>query len=368
MTPPLLPKLLIVDDEPLNINVLVELFKQDYRLAVAKNGAQALQRARDEAPPDLILLDIMMPGMSGYQVIEALKADPTTRPIPVVFVTALGEVGDETQGLELGAIDYITKPISPPIVKARVRNHIELKRAREELLDQNAILEQRVAERTREIRQTQDVTIQALASLAETRDSDTGSHIRRTQLYVEVLANAMLGRLNRGEPLDQRTIELMTRSAPLHDIGKVGVPDHILLKPDKLTPEEFAVIKRHPTVARDALAAAEGISSEASSFLRIAREIAYTHHERWDGTGYPEGIEGDNIPLAGRLMALADVYDALISTRVYKPAYTHEKAVEIIAEGRGTHFDPELVDLFLEKADEIRTIALRFAEPQNLKT
>lgn len=356
------PKLLIVDDEPLNINVLVELFKADYRLAVAKNGLQALQRARDEQPPDLILLDIMMPDMNGYEVLRILKEEPETRDIPVIFVTALHEVGDETQGLELGAADYITKPISAPIVKVRVRNHLELRRARQELKDQNTLLEQKVAERTREIRLTQDITIQALASLAETRDSDTGSHIRRTQLYVQVLAGAMLGKLNGREVVDARTIEMMAKSAPLHDIGKVGVPDHILLKPGKLTAEEFDVIKRHPTVARDALKAAEEMSGDSSSFLRIAREIAYTHHERWDGSGYPQGIGGETIPLSGRLMALADVYDALISTRIYKPAYTHDKAVEIIREGRGSHFDPELVDLFLEKAEEFRTIAARFAE------
>lgn len=347
-------KLLIVDDESLNINVLVELFKADYRLSVAKNGPQALQRAQDQNP-DLILLDIMMPEMDGYEVLRRLRANPATADIPVIFVTALGAVGDEQQGLELGAVDYITKPLSPPIVKARVKNHLELQRSRHELQDQNARLEQIVAERTQELRLTQDVTIQALASLAETRDNDTGAHLRRTQLYLEVLARALPG-------LDDRTVDLMTKSAPLHDIGKVGVPDHILLKPGRLTEEEFTVIKYHPILGRDALQRAEENLGTSSSFLRLAREIAYTHHEKWDGSGYPQGLVGEDIPLAGRLMALADVYDALISRRVYKPAFSHEEAVAEIVRGRGTHFDPDLVDLFLAHAEQMRTIAARFRD------
>ena len=354
-------KILIVDDEPLNINVLVELFKGDYRLAVAKNGPQALQRVR-ESPPDLILLDIMMPEMDGFEVLRQLRQDPQTHDIPVIFATALSDAGDEARGLELGAVDYVTKPISPAIVKARVKNHLELRRARQLLENQNHILEEKVAERTRELRLTQDVTIQALAALAETRDDDTGAHIRRTQLYLQVLAKALFGRPDADHGLDERTVELITKSAPLHDIGKVGVPDHILLKPGKLTAEEFEVIKKHPVLARDALQRAEELLGAPTSFLRIAREIAYTHHEKWDGSGYPQGLREAEIPLAGRLMALADVYDALISRRVYKPAFSHEEAVKIIVQGRGSHFDPELVDLFLERAEEIREIARQFAE------
>ena len=348
-------KLLIVDDETLNINVLVELFKGDYRLAVAKNGVQALQRALDDPPPDLILLDIMMPDMDGYEVLRRLRGQEKTRDIPVIFVTALGAAGDEQQGLELGAVDYLTKPISPPIVKARVKNHLELKQSREWLKHQNEFLEKEVAARTREVRLTQDATIRALASLAETRDNDTGAHLRRTQLYLKVLAEALPG-------LDARTIELLTKSAPLHDIGKVGVPDHILLKPGRLTEAEFEVIKRHPVLGRDALQRADEDLGGSSSFLKLARDIAYTHHEKWDGSGYPEGLAGLAIPLAGRLMALADVYDALISRRCYKPPYSHEEAVAAIREGRGSHFDPDLVDLFLAHAEEFRAIARQFLD------
>jgi putative two-component system response regulator len=349
-------KLLIVDDEPLNINVLVEMFKGEYALAVAKSGAQALQRVQDVPAPDLILLDVMMPEMDGYEVLSRLQADESTREIPVLFVTALGEVDDETHGLELGAVDYIHKPISPAVVKLRVKNHLELKLARQRLREQNEILEREVAARTQELHLTQAATIQALASLAETRDNDTGGHIRRTQLYLEVLARSLR------PALDAHTVDLMTRCAPLHDIGKVGIPDHILLKPGQLTPAEFEVIKRHPTLGRDALLRAEEMLGSTSSFLRIARDIAYTHHEKWDGSGYPEGLAGEGIPLAGRLMAVADVYDALISQRAYKKAFSHEEAVAVIANGRGSHFDPILVDLFLEQAENFRAIAARFSD------
>lgn len=354
-------KLLIVDDEPLNLNVLVELFKAEFKLAVAKNGDQALQRVADTPAPDLILLDIMMPGMDGYEVCRRLKADEKTHDIPVIFVTAMGEVQDETKGLELGAVDYITKPISPPIVKARVKNHLELKHARDFMKNQNEILERLVAERTAELKLTQDVTIQSLASLAETRDNETGGHIRRTQMYVGALAR-YLSTQPGYEQFDERTVDLMTKSAPLHDIGKVGVADRILLKPEKLTDEEFAEMKKHPTLGRDALLRAEQMLGSTSSFLQLAREIAYSHHEKWDGTGYPDGVKGDAIPLPGRIMAIADVYDALISKRCYKPAFPHEKAVEIICEGRGKHFDPAMVDAFVACAEEFREIASTFRD------
>lgn len=348
-------KLLIVDDEPLNINVLVELFRSQYKLAVAKNGEQALQRVSDDPPPDLILLDVMMPGMDGYEVLRRLKAQGSD--IPVIFVTAMGEASDEQKGLELGAVDYVTKPISPPIVAARVRNHLELARARQFLKGQNAQLEAAVQERTRELRLTQDVTIQALASLAETRDNETGAHIHRTQLYVRILAVALRAHPRYASLLTDEMIELLTKSAPLHDIGKVGVPDAVLLKPGRLTDEEFAIMQRHPTLGRDALQRAEDSLGGSNSFLHVAREIAFSHHERWNGQGYPAGLAGEEIPLAGRIMAVADVYDALISKRCYKEAYTHDEAVRIICEGRGQHFDPELVDVFLECAEQIRAVA-----------
>ncbi|MFA5504121.1 MAG: two-component system response regulator [Vulcanimicrobiota bacterium] len=356
------PKILIVDDEPLNLNVLASLLRTDYRPVVAKNGEQALERASTDPPPDLILLDIMMPELNGYEVCRRLKASERTRDIPVIFVTAMGEVEDETRGFDLGAVDYITKPISPPIVAARVKTHLELRAARMALLQQNETLEEKVKERTRELSLTRDATIHSLAGLAETRDPETGGHIRRTQTYVRVLAEYVQDNPRFSGELSPEVIELLYKSAPLHDIGKVGVPDSVLLKPGKLTDEEYEEMKRHTIYGRDALLQAEKALDGTSSFLSYATEIAYTHQEKWDGSGYPQGLRGENIPLSGRLMAIADVYDALISRRCYKPAYTHEEAVRIIREGRGRHFDPELTDAFLEIAEEFRRIADQFRD------
>lgn len=356
------PKILIVDDEPLNLNVLASLLRADYRPVVAKNGEQALERASADPPPDLILLDIMMPELDGYEVCRRLKASERTRDIPVIFVTAMGEVEDETRGFDLGAVDYITKPISPPIVAARVKTHLELRASRIALQQQNETLEEKVKERTRELSLTRDATIHSLAGLAETRDPETGGHIRRTQTYVRVLAEYVQDNPRFSGELSQEVIELLYKSAPLHDIGKVGVPDSVLLKPGKLTDEEYEEMKRHTIYGRDALLHAEKALGGTSSFLSYATEIAYTHQEKWDGSGYPQGLQGENIPLSGRLMAIADVYDALISRRCYKPAYTHEEAVRIIQEGRGRHFDPELTDAFLEIAEEFRRIADQFRD------
>jgi putative two-component system response regulator len=356
--------ILIVDDEPININVLMECLKSDYRLLAARDGEQALKRATGTPAPDLVLLDVMMPEMDGHEVCRRLKANPATANIPVIFVTAMSGDDDEAAGLALGAVDYLTKPVVLPIVQARVRTHLALRRAREELADQNRILEERVVERTRELAQTQDVTILAMATLAETRDNETGNHIRRTLAYVRELALVLRERKPQlAEQLNDGVIDLLYKSAPLHDIGKVGIPDRILLKPGPLDADEFAIMKHHPRYGRDAILAAEAhLGDGQTSFLRFAREIAYTHHEKWDGSGYPEGLAGEEIPLSGRLMAIADVYDALISRRVYKPAYPHEKAVAMILEGRGLHFDPELVDLFGEIEGSFATIAARFSD------
>lgn len=351
---------MVVDDTETNIDILVETLGEDYDVSVAMDGETALEDVASN-PPDLILLDIMMPGMDGYEVCYHLKNDARYRDIPIIFVTAMSEVQDETKGLDLGAIDYLTKPISPPIVKARVRNHLELKLAKEELTQQNEILELKVQERTKELILTQEVTIESLAGLAEYRDPETGGHIRRTQSYIRALAVKLKDHPKYQDFFDEKTIHMLCISAPLHDIGKVGVADSILLKPGKLTPEEFEEMKKHTIYGRDAIYAAEK-KLGTDSFLRHAREIAYTHHEKWDGSGYPEGIKEENIPVSGRLMALADVYDALISKRVYKPPFPHEDAVQIIGEGRARHFDPNMVDAFLEIEDNFRQIALTYAD------
>jgi len=354
--------LLIVDDTPDNITLLSGLLKNRYRIKVATQGERALKIAAIDPPPDLILLDIMMPGMDGYEVCQRLKADPQTADIPVIFLTAKVQVEDEEKGLKLGAVDYITKPISPPVVLARVETHLTLKNARQFLQDRNAYLEEEVRRRTREVVAIQDVIIVAMASLAETRDNETGNHIRRTQHYVRALAKRLQTHPRFAQFLTDEAIELLFKSAPLHDIGKVGIPDRILLKPAQFTPEEFEVMKTHTTLGRDAILVAEKHLDLPHSFLRIAREIAYSHQEKWDGSGYPEGLSGDDIPISARLMAVADVYDALISQRIYKEGMPHEQAVAILREGRGTHFDPDVVDAFLEIAEEFRAIAARFVD------
>ena len=358
-------KILIVDDQPANVDVLGEILKHHYRRSVALTGDKALQIANSGNPPDLILLDINMPGMDGYEVCRRLKQNESTENIPVIFVTALSEVGDETRGFDMGAVDYITKPVSPPVVLARVRTHLALKEARDDLARQNEILEEKVAERTREVQLTRDVTIHSLATLAETRDNETGGHIRRTQNYVRALAEQLVTHHRFSHYLDDPTVELLHKSAPLHDVGKVGVPDAILLKPGKLTTEEMEQMKKHAIYGEEALERSETLYKQAggtSKFLSVAKEIAYTHHEMWSGKGYPRGLAGDDIPISGRLMALADVYDALISQRVYKPPFPHTKAVDIIISSKGTHFDPGVVDAFLEIQEEFRGIALEFAD------
>ena len=346
-------RVLVVDDIEANIDILVDTLGDDYRISVAMDGESALEDIK-EVLPDLILLDIIMPGIDGYQVCEQLKSDDMTRNIPIIFLTALTEESNEAKGLALGAVDYITKPFSPELIKSRVRNHLELKRYRNHL-------EEMVRERTLELQLTQEVTIESMGTLAEFRDPETGGHIKRTQNYVKCLAEYLQNNVKHRLLLNNEFIGLIYKSAPLHDIGKVGVPDHILLKPGKLTDEEFEEIKKHTIYGRDAiLISARKLGKD--SFLRYAERIAFTHHEKWDGTGYPRGLTGESIPICGRLMAVADVYDALVSRRVYKPPFPHSKAVSIILEGKGTHFDPDMVDAFENLSEEFRKIALEFAD------
>ncbi|SBS35154.1 Cyclic di-GMP phosphodiesterase response regulator RpfG [Marinomonas aquimarina] len=358
-----LKTILVVDDEPANITVLSGTLKDNYRVIVAKNGKQAIDRIESVVTPDLILLDIMMPDMDGYELCQILKRRPETKDIPIIFVSAMSEYNDEEKGLQLGAIDYITKPFSPAIVLTRVRNILQLREAQLSLENQNKALEQTIAERTREVYLTQNVTIHALASLAETRDNETGNHIRRTQYYVKTLATNLMRNGHHLDELNKDNIDLMFRSAPLHDIGKVGIPDSILLKPGKLDPEEFEIMKTHASLGAIALKAAqESVGENETSFLRYAREISECHHEKWDGTGYPKGLKGEDIPISGRIMALADVYDALISARIYKPPFSHEKAKDIILEGSGKHFDPKVVDAFISSEEEFKAIAAEFRD------
>jgi putative two-component system response regulator len=362
--------ILIVDDQPENLLILEDVLDRFYTVHSASNGQRALDFLERGGRADLVLLDVVMPVLDGFQVCRKLKATPGLDAIPVLFLTSLESAADEEFGLSLGAEDFIHKPFSPAVVLARVRTHLQLAEARRALEARNRGLEELVAERTREVlRKSQEVivaqgaTITAFCSLAEARDNETGNHIHRTQHYVKALAERLAVQPRFAREVNEETIPLLFKSAPLHDIGKVAIPDHILLKPGKLTPEEWEIMKRHTTHGRDAIAQAEAELGEAhGAFLRYAREIAYGHHEKWDGSGYPQGLTGEAIPVSARLMAVADVYDALISRRVYKPAYPHAQAVAMIREGRGSHFDPDIADAFAEISDQFADIAARYAE------
>ncbi len=359
-----MPTILIADDAPENLALLSDLLQPHYRVRAANSGRRALQIAVSDPRPDLILLDVMMPELNGYEVITQLQADPRTAAIPVIFVTALEQSADEEHGLALGAVDYIAKPIQPVVVLARVKTHLELKAARDALQDRNLVLETEVARRMKENLLIQEVSIRALAHLAEIRDPETGNHLRRTQGYMRALATQLQTHPRFIHFLTADAIEVLVRSAPLHDIGKVGIPDFILLKPGKLTPDEWEIMKTHCRLGRDAIELAESDAEQPVEFLRLAKDIAHYHHEKWDGSGYPEGLAGEAIPISARLMALADVFDALISRRVYKTPFPLEQAVAMIREGRGRHFDPDIVDAFLSRLDEFTAIAARHADSE----
>ena len=356
------PTVLAVDDSSDNLWVLSGLLKPKYRVKLANSGEKALQLVHAGAPPDLILLDVMMPGMSGHEVCRQLKDAPATRHIPIIFLTAMVGADNETHGLEMGAADFITKPINPSVVLARVATQLQAKAGADFLRNQNQFLDTEVQRRTRELAAIQDVTILAMASLAETRDNETGNHIRRTQHYVRTLAGALQQHPRFRAALDDHVVDMLYKSAPLHDIGKVGIPDRILLKPGRFEPHEFEIMKTHTTLGRDAIQQAEDQLGMPVEFLQYAKEIAYGHQEKWDGSGYPQGLAGDAIPLSARIMAVADVYDALISRRVYKEGMPHDKAVDIMRHGRGSHFDPDILDAFLQLLPEFQGIAQRFAD------
>ncbi|MBT3308781.1 MAG: two-component system response regulator [Gammaproteobacteria bacterium] len=347
-------KILAVDDTPQNLDVIKGLLSQQYQILGAINGMLALKIAVAQQP-DLILLDIMMPEMDGYEVCRRLKENPVTQDIPVIFLTAKVAVEDEEMGLKLGAVDYITKPISPPILDIRVATHLRLR-------EYSRSLEQMVESRTEQLLQIQDATMLAMGALAEHRDPETGNHIRRTQGYVRLLAEELQRHPRFKAILSSETIDLLHKAAPLHDIGKVAIPDHILQKPEKLSDDEFEVMKQHTTAGRDVIIEAESVLKEPQPFLVFAREISYYHHEHWDGSGYPEGLAGEAIPFSARLMAVADVYDALVSCRVYKPAFSHQKAQTIIVEGRGSQFDPDIVDAFLEVEEQFQQVSQQYQD------
>lgn len=363
------PVVLVIDDSPQNLLLIDELLSGEYRVKVAANGNRGLTIARQTPAPDLILLDVRMPDPDGFEVCRQLKADPATSDIPIIFLTALNDPADEAQGLVLGAVDYITKPVSPPILSARVRNHLRLKEVASFLRDRNAFLETEVQRRTEESRRraeearvAQETIMISLASIAEARDNETGNHILRTQHYVRALAEQLRTHPRFSEQLHDEMIDLLFKAAPLHDIGKVGIPDRILMKPGRLTDDEMAIMKTHTTIGHDAIERTMMRVGERVPVLEVAKEIALSHQEKWDGSGYPLGLAGDAIPLAGRLMAVADVYDALISRRVYKEPIPIPETIEIMIHGRGSHFDPDILDAFLALRDRFMEIQERFID------
>lgn len=338
---------LVVDDMPENIDLLSGVLSEDYRVRVAATGEKALKIAYSDEPPDIILLDIMMPGLSGLEICRRLKANPDRRKIPVIFVTAMSSVEDERIGLEVGAVDYITKPISPPIVLARVKTHLAL-------YDQTRELERMVNQRTHELVTTRQQIIRRLGRAAEFKDNETGNHVLRMSHYARLIA------LNHG--LGEEAADIIFNTAPMHDIGKIGIPDSILLKPGKLDAAEWEVMHTHP------LMGAEIIGKHDSELLEAARIIALTHHEKWDGTGYPQALAGNQIPLEGRIVAIADVFDALISVRPYKDAYTFKDAIGMMQAQTGLHFDPELMKAFIKALPEIRHIHEIYADENGALT
>jgi putative two-component system response regulator len=342
-TAPQRPTVLAVDDTPANLNLLSQLLGKQYRVQIAVSGAKALELARRRAP-DLIVLDVMMPEMDGYEVCRQLKADPRTRDVPVIFLTALNGTEDETRGFDVGGADFVAKPFTPATLQSRVQKHLELKAWRDMLRDRNAWLQNELDARLEEVEQLRDTTLFVMVSLAEFRDEDTGNHLNRTQEYVRELAQWLVDEKLAPRELDAACVEALAKAAPLHDIGKIAIPDAVLLKPAPLSPPEWDVMKTHARTGAELLKrAVDRLGKRAGPLLHYGMQIARHHHERWDGSGYPDGLAGEAIPLSARLMAVADVYDALISQRPYKEPMSHEQALARIEQDAGSHFDPVLV-------------------------
>ncbi|MDR1728948.1 MAG: two-component system response regulator [Acidobacteriota bacterium] len=353
--------ILMVDDQVDNLLALGSILSPNNDVRMARSGEQALELAAAE-PPDLILLDIVMPGMDGFEVLSRLKAEDATKNIPVIFITGQRTDDAEEKGIALGAADYIRKPFRAGIVRARVDMQLRLKAASDILTDKAERLAHQVARRAKEVQEGRGAAIMTMVSLAEERDNETGAHMLRTQHYVRALAEALKGNPRFASYLTDSAIDILFKSAPLHDIGKVGIPDSILLKPSRLTEQERAVMRQHPGIGYKAIVNAEKKLGCSLDFLACAKQLIYSHHEMWDGRGYPEGLSGEDIPIPARLMALADVYDALISHRVYKEALPSDEACKIIATGAGRHFDPDVVRAFEAKEREFQDIARRFKD------
>ena len=360
MHPPTTSAILAVDDTKYNLDLLVDALGDRYDLSVSTSGVVALELAR-KMPPDLILLDIMMPGMDGFEVLRRLQDDIVTRDIPVIFLTALAEIDEKAKGFALGAVDYITKPFQIEEVVARVETHLKLRHTQNTLKHFNSKLQEMVSQQVEEIARSQQAMIFALAKLSHTRDDDTGLHLERVQHLCKILATALSQTPEFGDGITPAFIEEIYHASPLHDVGKVGIADAILLKPGKLSEEEFTVMKTHTTIGAATLESVHQLYPN-NAFIAMGIEIARHHHERWDGKGYPHALAGEAIPIAARIMALVDVYDALRARRPYKEPFSHERAIAIISEENGRIFDPRIVAAFFAVQQQCDEVCRRFAD------
>jgi putative two-component system response regulator len=347
--------ILVVDDNSTNLRFLQEILKSDYKVYAAPSGERALAFLEKKIIPDLILLDVEMPGLNGYEVISRLKSDARWSEIPVIFLTAQEGREKEQQAFTLGAVDYILKPISYGVVRSRVKLHMELEMYKKRL-------EHMVEVKTSQLLKTQDSILDMLSNITAYRDNETGAHIKRTTFYVELIVRRIIEMRRSDYEISSEYALNIGKSSKLHDIGKVGVPDRILLKPDRLTPEEFDIIKQHASLGAQILDDAINDLGDSSPFLFTAREITVAHHEKWDGKGYPCGLKGEEIPISARIMAIADVYDALISRRPYKEPFTHEEAMKIILDSSGTHFDPNIIEMCMPIFDQFPMISERYKD------
>ncbi|MDR1704095.1 MAG: response regulator [Clostridiales bacterium] len=348
-------RIFLVDDNIINLNAGKNVLQHRYNVVTIPSGEKLLQTL-ERVKPDLILLDVEMPGLNGYDTIKKLKANSDTAPIPVIFLTGKSDTNDELLGLQLGAVDYIAKPFSPPLLLKRIELHLLLQKQQNELKNFNDNLIQLVKERTEDVTALQNAVIIWAAEMVEFRDEETGHHIERVQKYLQILLEAMSLSERYAAEISSWDIEAFLKSALLHDVGKIRIRDEILLKKGKLTDDEYSTMKQHANYGKILLENLQELVPN-QAFLDYAKTLAHRHHERWDGTGYPDNLKGDEIPLQARMMAIADVYDALISERPYKKALSHEEGLQIIKDSRGTHFDPNLTDLFVSLSDKIKDVS-----------
>ena len=342
--------ILVVDDIDINRIILQEILQDDYQIIEAADGGEALKiMFEDKVLPTIVLLDIMMPGIDGFQVLKQMKEDDETKNIPVLFITAADSDETESRGLKEGAADYITKPFNHTVVRARVDNHVNLARYQHGL-------EQLVAKKAAEVTRTYEQTLEVLATIIEYRNLESGAHIRRTMLLTEALIEKMITTERFKSALMAENVHSLVGASALHDIGKISIPDSILLKPGKLTKEEFDIVRTHTSIGNDIIDSIAATLPDSDQYLKYAKDICHYHHERWDGNGYPSGLKGEEIPLAARIVSIVDVYDALVSPRCYKGAYTHDLSLSIILECRGTQFDPDIADILPEVAAEFQRI------------